>query len=1056
MKFPQVFAIILLILLVASWKVVLSQETLTASCPAISTLSELQDQAERKANDWQIESINYSIDTFIKTANCWKRNNLPENAAANLRQAANLQLILGKNQEAFKIYSEALTIVSSLQNSRERIKILSELTLLSINSGDSASAKRYLNKALRLSDKTEDYSAKAASAYGEAELYYYKRKLENSITAFNKALLMARKASDKNMEARISLYLGYSYLYQDKVQTGYETLLNALKIYEETGDKRGFIFAQIAIGNALAFMDKTQQALFTYKTADSNFSNDVDFIEKARLNNGIAAIYEKYEDWTKAINYRKQALLFFRKAGHKYGELATLCGIGKLFVSNQDYSLALESFAESQRLASSLNDKFYLALIEKELGVIHFRSGENKKSFLHYQNSLNSFAAIREKKQVGLIYDQIGEFHAVEKDFANSYSAFQKALEIHQQVKNSFAMSQTYYNLAKIHNLAGKEEESLQSITKSVELTETLYSEMLNAKLRSTYFSSIFDRYELYINLLMKKQKQLPSENYLLQALQASEKSRARAMLETLSLSEADFTKDADPETVRREKEIRISLNSKSDKLIDLYNTNANKTEITKISNEIDALEDELEQIKAYFNQNSPIYSAIKNPAPFDAAEFQRNVLDENSLLLEFSFGKEESYLWLIGKSELRAYVLPPRWQIERRIEDLRELLKAKELKSGESVEDFQKRNQNAELEYREQSKELSQMLFGQIADKLSNKRLIIVPDGKLHLFPVAALPSPVSGSDEPILLTSEIIYAPSAQTLSIIAKNQKAVSTTTKNLLIFSDPVFTSDDVRFSPENRPVETSGEEIGQTAKFRFAESLNNLARLPASKIESETIIQTVGAATTENYTGFAATRENLLNLKTGDYKIIHFATHGLVKEKHPELSGIMFSRFDAEGQKLDHSVRIQDIYGLNLNADLVVLSACETGIGKEIRGEGLVSLNNAFLQTGAKSVVATLWKVEDGATLELMRNFYDLMVNEKLPPSKALQKSQIKLRENPQYRSPFYWAAFTVQGDFKNTPNLIKQNSYSSYWLLILPAVFGLYAVLRFIRRRKHI
>ena len=198
-----------------------------------------------------------------------------------------------------------------------------------------------------------------------------------------------------------------------------------------------------------------------------------------------------------------------------------------------------------------------------------------------------------------------------------------------------------------------------------------------------------------------------------------------------------------------------------------------------------------------------------------------------------------------------------------------------------------------------------------------------------------------------------------------------------------------------------------------------------------------------------------TAHGFFRANAADYKILHFATHGLIDEKRPELSGIVLSRFDETGRKMEEFFRLHDIYGMNLNSDLVVLSACNTGIGKEVKGEGLMSLNNAFLSVGAKTVLASLWKVEDGATLELMKNFYDAMANERLTPSKALQKAQIKMQKSGRYQSPFYWAAFTVQGDFRNVPE-ISQNSGFWFYLLPLAAVFllGIYSINRFIRRRN--
>ena len=284
------------------------------------------------------------------------------------------------------------------------------------------------------------------------------------------------------------------------------------------------------------------------------------------------------------------------------------------------------------------------------------------------------------------------------------------------------------------------------------------------------------------------------------------------------------------------------------------------KDETDKISNEINELENDLEEIKANLKQNSPIYSAIKNPAPFDVGEFQKNVLDENSLLLEFSFGEEESYLWLVGKNEFGSYILPPREQIESKVETLRELLASREMLKDETIEAYQSRIAKADEDYSKLAKDLSRELFGQVAEKFGNKRLIIVPDGKLGYFPVSALPLPNSENNEPILLSNEVVYEPSASTLALLSNN-KQTNSASKSLLIFSDPVFSADDSRLSAENKNDLSAQTETGE--KFRFVESLNSLVRLDSSKTEADSIVDILGTSNADNFSGFSANRERLL-------------------------------------------------------------------------------------------------------------------------------------------------------------------------------------------------
>jgi CHAT domain-containing protein len=164
--------------------------------------------------------------------------------------------------------------------------------------------------------------------------------------------------------------------------------------------------------------------------------------------------------------------------------------------------------------------------------------------------------------------------------------------------------------------------------------------------------------------------------------------------------------------------------------------------------------------------------------------------------------------------------------------------------------------------------------------------------------------------------------------------------------------------------------------------------------------------------------FDASRATAMDPKLAQYRIIHFATHSFSDNEHPELSALAFSMVDQDGNAQDGLVGLQDIYNLNLPADLVVLSACETALGKAIKGEGLMGLTRGFMYAGATRVVASLWKVDDVATAELMRRFYTAMEREKMRPAAALQKAQVEMWRQARWRDPYYWAGFELQGEWK--------------------------------------
>lgn len=1039
------FAInVLIILALFSGSIGVSQTLLTSPNGETEKANDILQEAHELGLKWDRQSTAEAIEIYQAEAERRKNSNDKQISAGCLREAARLHQILGDKEIAEAILKKALDLVGSGQYVAEESKIYSDLSTLALESGQISQSREYFEKAILLAQKSGDISALAAAQFSAGDFYYFRNEVQNSLEAFKKSLELWRRARDWRGEAKSLLNLGYLYLKQSDFDAGLETLNIAFAKYQDAKDSRGAAITLKAIGFVLDVMDEKQKALETLLKAEHLFPEDIDYAEKASLFNSIGHIYENYEEWQLSLNYREKAFDLYKKENHLYGQLATLPSLGKSSDLIGDKPSALKYFTEAEALARKLHDDFYLAISKSLLGDLYFKSGEYQIALKTYQESLGLFKENVHQKYIAQTLNKLGQIREKQNEFELARENFQSSLELSRKVSDKFGEADTLYHLAKLNATEGNDKEALIQAEKSVETTENLYTDVVNSKLKSTYFSNVYDRYELFIGLLMKMNGRFPGQGFDVYALQASDRARSRSMLETLRLTEASFTKDADPEIVKREKEIRSLLNVKADSLTDLLSRNSDPTEIQKVSNDINELTHELEKIRANLKQNSPVYSAIQNPSPFDVSELQNQILDEKTMLFEFSFGEKESYLWVIEKTGFSSFVLPSRERIETTIQRLRQLLDSREMTENETVADYQARTAAAEKLYWLEAQALSNDLFGQVAERFGSKRLIIVPDGKLHYFPVAALPFPNSATNEPILLTNEVIYEPSASTLLILARNEKQPLIQKKDLLVFADPVFSADDSRLAHGNKFEQT--DDSAALNNFRFAESLNSLLRLPASKDESETIRDIVGASNSDIFSGFSANREQLLNFDVSKYKIIHLATHGLIDENRPELSGVILSRFDQSGQKQNEFVRLHDIYGMNLSANLVVLSACSTGIGKEIRGEGLQSLNNAFLQVGAKTVMSSLWKVDDYATLELMKNFYALMADENLTPSQALRSAKIKMRQNPRFNSPFYWAAFTVQGDFRRTPDLSGNWNFKAHYLiLLLPIVlFGIW------------
>lgn len=435
-------------------------------------------------------------------------------------------------------------------------------------------------------------------------------------------------------------------------------------------------------------------------------------------------------------------------------------------------------------------------------------------------------------------------------------------------------------------------------------------------------------------------------------------------------------------------------------------------------------------------------------------------MLDSDTLLLEYFLGGERSYLWAVTPTAIASYELPKREEIETAAKSVYQLLNARNqyIKSETKVE-RKARIARADLEYPAAAAKLSQMILAPVAAELGRKRLLIVSDGALLYIPFAALIDPAqtrSSKPRPLVVVHEIVSLPSASTLAVLRRDTRDREPAAKVLAVLADPVFAADDERVrtglnqaikadstqpnaaessqANDTRPPQTKAEsktgemqnqrqlaleEVAKSAQESNATSGKlRLARLPGTRREANQIVTLVPVQERKLALDFAASRVTALSNDLADYRYLHFATHGLLNSVHPELSGLVLSLVDEKGEPEDGFLRAHEVFNLKLSADLVVLSACQTGLGKEVRGEGLLSLTRGFMYAGAPRVVVSLWNVNDEATAELMVDFYKAILSGKMSPAAALRAAQIDVSKQKQWANPFYWAAFTIQGEWR--------------------------------------
>jgi CHAT domain-containing protein len=535
--------------------------------------------------------------------------------------------------------------------------------------------------------------------------------------------------------------------------------------------------------------------------------------------------------------------------------------------------------------------------------------------------------------------------------------------------------------------------------------------------LRTTYLATAQHAYEFYVDLLMQLHRLHPDQGYNAEAFEAHERAKARGLLDLLSEAKVNIRQGVDAGLLQRELRLQQLLEQKQGAEIRLLAGGESGEQTRGLQKELEALRTEYQQVEAHIRGSSPRYAALTQPQPLGVSAIQKEVLDPDTVLLEYALGQQRSYLWAVTASGLTSVELPGREEIEKLAVRLYRTIIG--------------RRPSAPDDYQKIAWAVSRMLLEAVQDQLGNKRLLIAGDGALQIVPFAALPAPGLETYEPLIVRHEIVSVPSASTLAYLRRDVAARHPAPKEVAVFADPVFERDDDRFpqtaAHTTAPTQTSPAPTTQVgSQAASAESLAietvrgiGLQRLGFSRKEAEGILHLAPPPSRFAAMDFAANRSAATSPELGQYRIIHFATHGVVNDAHPELSGLVLSLFDKSGTPQDGFLRLNDLFNLKLNADLVVLSACRTALGREVRGEGLIGLARGFMYAGAPRVVVSLWSVNDQSTAEEMQRFYEGMLGRRhLRPAAALREAQIAMWKQDQWRAPFLWAAFVLQGEWR--------------------------------------
>jgi CHAT domain-containing protein len=940
-------------------------------------------------------------------------------AAAFLNRAGRLQLQLSLPKEALATYQEALELLKQTPAPTMTADSLNGLGAVYSHLSKCEEAQTFLQQAITLSEQNHYVAGKAEALLKLSDCQNYSDHGVALRTA-QQALALWESINHKRGMAKTLVAIGHYQLTQNHLTEATQSHEAALRIWRELGVANEQAAALIYLG-FIEYRKGAWQNVFAYLTQAQDFLDErAEPYKMGQINSGLAEAFVESGLPEIGLDKYLQALENYRQTQDPRAVIATVLGIGKTYYILGNYAEAQTNLQRALVDSRSIKETTFMAFCNDLLGRTFAALEDQAAALGYYQVALdlytrsgNPMEAARVRALMGQVYQQQGR---VDK----ARTAYQQALQTFRLLADQVNQSATFYALGSLELRQRNLNVAEDYLRQSIEVTENMRRVSSSRDLTAAFSSTVHERYEKYVECLMRKHEAQPLQAMVVRAFEISEVSRARSLAELLQATQTNLITGLDAKLAEQEKLLRHRLKVKEDDKVALLSRTDKTEDRVALESELSQLQAEYKQVSEIIESRYPAYKQLTRPTVWDLPQIQEQVIvDDQTLLLEYSLGSDTSYVWAVSRDSIKSYNLPARALINEAAQKVYKLLAT----SPESnhASDIAKALSPA-------IRELSQMVLSPLANELRDgkRRIIIAADGALHYIPFQILLTSTA-AEEPLVAAYEIINTPSASILGELRK-QAERQQPTKLLAAFGDPVFPSNYAQHSktavseqalarqatenpgwqPALRDIELSGDSFDPLALKPLFYAKGELAALLESASGGETFVAS----------GFAATRQQLLSTDLSQYAIVHFATHGLLSPKRPEYSGLVLSTITSDGQAQNGFITLQDIYGLRAPVDLVVLSACQTALGKDVRGEGLLGLTRGFMYAGASSVVASLWKVDDEATAALMRQFYINMLQKHMTPAAALQAAQNSIRQRPEWHMPYYWAGFTLQGEHR--------------------------------------